>query len=104
MKSSIVAQLHSDFEGLVQTEEDTGVEFWMARGLQEVLGYARWENFTKVITKARTSCIRAGYGESDHVLDVRKMIASPQDWRRDGEDIMLTQHAWTIMANGNTDG
>ena len=49
MKSSVVAQLHSDFEALVQTEEETGVEFWMARDLQDILGYARWENFAKVI-------------------------------------------------------
>ncbi len=55
MKSSVVAQLHSNFEALVQTEEDTGIEFWMARDLQETLGYARWENFAKVIEKARIS-------------------------------------------------
>jgi hypothetical protein len=60
---------------LVQTHEDTGVEFWMARDLQEVLGYARWENFAKVIEKARTACKNTGYDESDHFLDVTKMIS-----------------------------
>ena len=41
MKSSVIVQLHSDFEALVQTEENTGVEFWMTRDLQSVLGYTR---------------------------------------------------------------
>ena len=55
MKSSLVAKLHGNFEALVKTEEDTGIEFWLARDLQGVLGYDRWENFEKVIRKAVTS-------------------------------------------------
>ena len=49
MKSELVAQLHASFEQLVQTETDSGTEFWLARELQSLLGYARWENFANVI-------------------------------------------------------
>jgi DNA-damage-inducible protein D len=45
MKREIIDRLCTDFERLVHVEEDTGVEFWLARELQIVLGYDRWENF-----------------------------------------------------------
>ena len=37
------------FETIKQTDEN-GVEFWFARDLQKVLQYAKWENFSKVLT------------------------------------------------------
>jgi len=43
-------------------------------GLLGLLGYAKWENFAKVIDKARIACKTAGHGVSDHFPDVRKMI------------------------------
>jgi DNA-damage-inducible protein D len=54
MKKDIIVKLHSKFEELVHTEQDTGVEFWLARELQEILGYAKWENFSKVDALAKS--------------------------------------------------
>jgi DNA-damage-inducible protein D len=48
MKKEIISKLHSDFEQIVQVEEETRVEFWLARDLQKLLGYARWENFLRL--------------------------------------------------------
>ncbi|MFO1191538.1 MAG: hypothetical protein U1F00_05190 [Rhodoferax sp.] len=51
MKKEVIVRLHASFEELVQHDE-TGSEFWLARDLQELLGYARWENFEGVVRRA----------------------------------------------------
>jgi len=77
VKKEVIVKLHANFEGMVQTETDTGAEFWLARDLQFLLGYTKWENFSKVIEKAKTTCETSGYKIEDHFLDVRKMVPRP---------------------------
>ncbi|ABM59874.1 hypothetical protein [Verminephrobacter eiseniae] len=48
MKSELVHALTSTFEGHAQ-QTDGGVEYWLARDLQHLLGYAEWRNFGTVI-------------------------------------------------------
>jgi len=57
MKREIISQLHSSFE--LAVNETDGVEYWFARDLQELLGYSKWENFIKVIDKAKIASINA---------------------------------------------
>ena len=102
MEQNIVRQLHSDFEKDVQKEQETGLEFWLARDLQELLGYAKWENFTKVVDKAKRSCENAGFEPSDHFLDVRKMVPLGLGTSREVDDIALTRYACYLIAqNGD---
>ena len=66
MKKELIVQLHASFEQLVHREEESGVEFWLARDLQEVLGYQTWRSFEQVVEKAVTACENVGLQASDH--------------------------------------
>jgi DNA-damage-inducible protein D len=102
METDIVRQLHGDFEQHVYIDQDRGVEFWLARELQELLGYAKWENFTKVIDKAKISCKTAGFEPSDHFPDIRKKVKLGMGMVRDVDDIALTRYACYLIAqNGD---
>jgi len=54
MKLEIIAKYQKKFEQYAHKENDT--EYWLARELQDLLGYAKWENFAKVIEKAVIAC------------------------------------------------
>lgn len=77
MKTALIARLYGDFEQAAHDGDGDGdgVEYWCARGLQPVLGYARWENFEQIIQKAVIACQIAGYPALDHFRDVTKMAA-----------------------------
>lgn len=103
MKHEIVVKLHADFERIVKTDTETGAEFWMARDLQVLLGYAKWENFVKVIEKAKIACQNSHNSLSDHFLDVRKMVGLGSGAQREIDDIALTRYAsYLIAQNGDS--
>ena len=52
MKKDIVYKLTENFEDFLHATED-GVEFWLARDLQHLLGYGKWDNFQNVIAKQK---------------------------------------------------
>jgi DNA-damage-inducible protein D len=102
MKKELIVQLHASFEELAHVEEEAGVEFWLARDLQKVLGYDRWENFERVIEKAITACETSGYDASDHFLEATKMVPLGSGAEREVSDHMLTRYACYLIAqNGD---
>lgn len=72
MDRELIQSLAKDFESYAI--EIDGVECWFARDLQTPLGYDKWENFYKVVQKAKIACENAGNIVADHFLDVRKMV------------------------------
>lgn len=101
MKTDLIRFLTDSFEAHAQQTEG-GVEFWLARDLQHLLGYAEWRNFTAVITKAKTACEVSQHAVSNHFVDVNKMVDLGSGGKREVEELMLSRYACYLIAqNGD---
>ncbi len=100
MKKELIQKLHKSFEDCAHQNE--GVEYWRARELQELLGYAQWRNFELVVNKAKVACETAGQAVADHFADVSNMVEIGSQTQREIEDIALTRYACYLIAqNGD---
>ena len=101
MNQEKISELTAMFEGHAQKTE-TGIEFWLARDLQHLLGYSEWRNFSAVIAKAKTACNVSGHPPGDHFVDVNKTIQMPKNAEKVIDDVMLTRFACYLIAqNGD---
>ena len=82
--------------------ETGGIECWSARDLQHLLNYNLWQNFNKVIDKAKIICQKANQKVEDHFIGVNKMVKLGSGAERQVEDILLTRYACYLIAqNGD---
>ncbi len=81
----------------------SGVHYWRARDIMEVLGYDRWENFKQAITRAMESCRANGFEISQQFRETTKVLIVGNGAKLPVEDFFLTQYACYLTAmNGDT--
>lgn len=101
MDTDLIVQMTETFEGHAQHTEN-GVEYWLARDLQHLLGYTEWRNFLNVLTKAKTACEVSGHVVAHHFVDVTKLVELGSGSQREIDDVMLTRFACYLVAqNGD---
>lgn len=99
--SNLKAEEYKNFEKIKKIRED-GTEYWNARELSEVLQYKKWENFAKVIDRAKLACNNSGFEIRDHFPEVRKMVEIGSNTVRELLDYELSRYAcYLIVQNGD---
>lgn len=102
MDKKRVSQIKEQFDLVIHSDEGTHIEFWYARELMPLLGYGRWENFDKAVSRAMESCETSGIEVSDHFREVTKMVSLGSGAQRSIKDYMLTRYACYLIAqNGD---
>lgn len=95
-----LSQLQGNLESVKKTAED--FEYWSARDLQPLLGYATWESFKTAINRAQEACLQTGHPVEDHFRDATKMVILGSGSQRAIEDLLLTRYACYLIAqNGD---
>ena len=97
-----IDEKNKSFENIKHIDEN-GVEFWYARELMPILQYSNWQNFEKIIDKAKTSCENSDISVFEHFTDVNKTIKMPKGAEKTIVDYKLTRYACYLIAqNGDS--
>lgn len=100
MKTEQVQMLTETFEGHAQQTEG-GVEYWLARDVQHLLGYTKWENFLNVVNKAKTSCDFAVQTRKAELIEQRLLEAERVQARR---KLSATENELSLVIYEQTGG
>ena len=73
MSTKQITPVTAGFESLKQVNEHNA-EYWRARDLQPLLGYAQWRRFEQAIERAMVSCEASGNQAAHHFAGAGKPI------------------------------
>lgn len=80
-----------------------GIEYWMARSIQPILGYAAWDKFTNVIRKAMLACEGTGTEARNHFSQTANMVEIGSGAKRAEQDFFLSRYGCYLVAmNGDS--
>jgi DNA-damage-inducible protein D len=99
MNRDVITRLFRSFEDLAHREGE--VEYWLARELQDLLGYSQWRNFEPAIARAQEACRNSGQQVGDHFADVRKMVDLGSGAQREVANVALTRYAAYLIAQNS---
>jgi len=89
------------FDSIRRIDED-GNEYWSARELAPLLGYARWEHFPELIEKAKIAGKSASCDVDNHFRGAAKMVSIGSESTRELNDVHLSRYACYLIAqNGD---
>lgn len=97
--------LHKDFESIKKVDVG-GFEYWEARELMPLLGYARWEKFHDAVRRAMATCRSTGQEMTDHFRGAGKMIKIAKGTRKEASRTVVEYHlsrfaCYLIAQNGD---
>lgn len=89
------------FENIKHIDE-YGNEYWLARELQNVLEYKRWDKFCNVINNAKKACDNSNYKVFEHFSQVGKTSKMPNGGVKKLLDYKLSRYAcYLIVQNAD---
>lgn len=92
---------HKNFENIKKFDKN-GIEYWEARELMFLIDYSNWQNFEKVINKAKKACEKSEQSVKNHFIDTNKMVSIGSDTKRKTKDYRLSRYAcYLISQNGD---
>ncbi len=93
---------NTTFESIKHIDEE-GREYWYARELMPLLEYTKWQNFSKVIDKAKIACEQSNNSILEQFTDVSKPIKGGNGNIQTSIDYKLTRYACYLIAqNGDS--
>lgn len=98
----IIEYTEKIFENIKHIDEE-GNEYWLARELQVVLNYKKWQKFINVINDSIFACKQSNQLIDDHFTQVGKMIKLGKGGMRTTDDYKLSRYAcYLIVQNSDS--
>jgi len=95
--SNIIPDLLSPLDQLRELDAD-GKEWWNSRKLARVMGYGKYWNFERVISKAQAWISQKGYPLHDHFLEIQEMAELGSGAVREVTSLRLSRAACMAVA------
>lgn len=96
----IIEYTEKVFEDIKHIDED-GNEYWLARELQVVLDYKKWQKFINVINDSIVACKQSNQLMDDHFTQVGKMVQIGSGAKRKQVDYKLSRYACYLIVQNS---